>query len=97
MSEQAEFKFDTSAGSNGYQRWVTARRTIAEELGRRLNLPLGHRVEVWLRDGLRLRGELRFKDEFLIIEEDRLRKLVLVTDGVTFTYPDIESCVRVDD
>lgn len=96
MSEQSEFSFDSTTSADGYQYWVTSRRTNAQELGRKLGLPVGHQVEVWLRDGVRLRGSLRLKNEFLLIEEKQLRDLVLVADGISFTYPEIESCIRVD-
>lgn len=96
VSEQSEFSFDSTSSADGYQHWVTVRQTTAEELGRRLGLPIGHRVEIWLRDGVRLRGKLRLQNEFLLIEEKQLQDLVLSADGISFTYPEIESCIRVD-
>lgn len=66
------------------------------ELARRMNLPLGHQVEVWLCGGIRLRGKLRLQEEMLFIEEERVRHIELVVDGVMFTYRDMESCVRLD-
>ncbi len=61
-----------------------------------MNLPLGHRVEVWLSGGIRLRGILRLQEEVLFIEEERVRHLDLVVDKVPFTYRELESCVRLD-
>jgi len=43
-----------------------------------------------------LRGILRLANEVLFIEEKRILDLALVLDGVTFTYSEIESCVRLD-
>jgi hypothetical protein len=75
---------------------VAARQMAIEAAAQKLNLPLGHSVEVWLRGGIRLRGKLRLRTEVLFIEEDRLRGLALELDGVTFTYAEIESCVRLE-
>jgi hypothetical protein len=36
------------------------------------------------------------KEEVLFIEEDRIRHLELLVDGVSFTYREMESCVRSD-
>jgi len=67
-----------------------------ESLARRISLPLGHEVEVWLVGGVRLRGKLRLKEEMLVIEEDAARHLELVVDRVPFVYREMESCVRLD-
>ena len=68
----------------------------AAELARRIGLPLGHQVEVWLYGGVRLRGKLRLREELLFIEEEQVRHLELVVDHVTFAYREMESCVRLD-
>jgi hypothetical protein len=68
----------------------------AQELARRIGLPLGHQVEVWLCGGIRLRGKLRLREDILCIEEERMRHLELVVDHVHFTYREMESCVRLD-
>ena len=96
MSHQGEFNFEQSNSQDGYTRWLTGRRVLAEELARRIHLPLGHHVEVWLYGGIRLRGKLRVKEEMLLIEEERVRHLELMVDHTPFTYRDMESCVRVD-
>jgi hypothetical protein len=96
VSKQGEFNFDTSGTDQGYTQWLEGRRIAARELARRLNLPLGHQVEVWLYGGIRLRGMLRLREEMLFIEEDRVRYLELAVDRAEFTYRDIESCVRLD-
>ena len=96
MENQGHFDFDTSANGEGYTRWLAGRQMAAEELARRIHLPLGHPVEVWLHGGIRLRGKLRLREEMLLIEEDRVRQLELIVDNVTFTYREMESCVRLD-
>ena len=96
MSSQAEFNFQANSGKDGYIPWVTGRRVLAEELARRIHLPLGYQVEVWLYGGIRLRGKLRVKEEMLFIEEERVRHLELMVDHVPFTFRDMESCVRID-
>ena len=96
MGPQSEFNFDATGTRDGYTRWLTGRSVLAAELARKINLPLGHEVEIWLYGGIRLRGKLRLKEEMLVIEEDRVRHLELMVDHVPFTYRDMESCVRLD-
>ncbi len=96
VNSQSEFKFGGQGTEQGYTQWVAGRRMAAKELARRINLPLGHLVEVWLHDGIRLRGTLRLREEMLFIEEARVRHLELVVDRTVFTYRDLESCVRLD-
>jgi hypothetical protein len=80
----------------GYTQWLVSRRVAAKELAQRMNLPLGHQVEVWLYGGIRLRGTLRLREEMLFIEEERVRHLELMVDRTDFTSRDMESCVRLD-
>ena len=96
MNHQSEFNFEQPSTQDGYTRWLTGRRVLAEEVARRIHLPLGHQVEVWLYGGIRLRGKLRVKEEMLFIEEERVRHLELMVDHVPFTYREMESCVRID-
>jgi hypothetical protein len=96
VNSQGEFDFDGHASSEGYTKWLTARRVTTHELARRMSLPLGHQVEVWLSGGIRLRGQLRLQEEVLFIEEERVRHLPLLVDHVPFSYREMESCVRVD-
>jgi hypothetical protein len=96
MSGQGEFSFEGSGSPQGYDHWLAGRRMAAEELARRMGLPLGHQVEVWLVGGIRLRGKLRLQEEMVFIEEERVRHLGLVVAEVTFTYREMESCVRTD-
>ena len=96
MNRQSELDFGTSGTDQGYTQWLAGRRVAVEELARRMNLPLGHQVEVWLYGGIRLRGKLRLQKELLFIEEERVRHLELVVDHVAFAYREMESCVRLD-
>ena len=96
VNSQGEFDFDAGATESGYTKWLAGRRVTLQELARRINLPLGRQVEVWLYGGVRLRGKLRLQEEILFIEEERVRHLPLVVDKVPFTYRDMESCIRLD-
>lgn len=96
MSAQREFNFRRTGSDEGYTAWITTRRVAVEEMARRINLPLGHQVEIWLRGGVRLRGKLRLQEEALFIEEDSARHLGLMVERVAFTYREMESCVRLD-
>lgn len=95
MNSQSELNFDGGT-EGGYTQWLTGRQVAVEQLVRRLNLPLGHQVEVWLYGGIRLRGKLQLPEEILFIDEERTRHLDLKVDHVTFTYREMESCVRTD-
>ena len=96
MDAQGEFSFAAAPHQDGYANWLTGRKIATQALAQRMNLPLGHQVEVWLRGGIRLRGHLRLKEEQLFIEEDSVRHLELAVDRVPFTYHDMDSCVRLD-
>jgi hypothetical protein len=96
MNTQTEFLFDTGGPQAGYLHWLAARQVAVEEVARRLNLPLGHAVEVWLVGGIRLRGTLRLEEEILFVEEERVRHLPLKVDGFRFTYRELEACIRLD-
>jgi hypothetical protein len=93
VNKQGQLNF--AGGEEGYVRWLTGRRMAARELAHKIHLPLGHLVEVWLVGGVRLRGELRLKEELLFIAEGNVRHLELMVQGVVFTYREMESCVRL--
>jgi hypothetical protein len=96
QEQQSEFEFNQSHSEAGYNQWQIERRAALEQLARKMGLPLGRRVEVWLQDGIRLRGWLRLEEERLWVENERDFKLKLIVDGVPFTAAEIESCVRQD-
>ncbi len=93
---QGEFNFQAEGDGSGYTKWLAGRSLAAHELARRINLPIGHDVEVWLYGGIRLRGKLRLQEKILFIKEDHVRHLPLRIDRATFTYREMESCVRLD-
>jgi hypothetical protein len=96
VNSQSEFNFAASATENGYTQWLAGRQLAAAELARKIGLPLGHQVEVWLYGGIRLRGKLRLQEKMLFFEEEHVRHLGLAVDRVPFTYREMESCVRLD-
>ena len=96
VSEQGELNLAGSGPTTGLDRWREERRQAQRELARRLGLPLGHPVEVWLTNGIRLRGDLQLTEQLLFVEENSFRTLKLMVDGVEFTQNEIESCVRQD-
>jgi hypothetical protein len=96
LNLQSEINFGDEGSEDGYTRWLVGRRVATEILARKMGLPLGHEVEVWLVGGMRLRGKLRLQEETMFIEEDRVRHLGLKVDKVDFAYREIESCVRLD-
>ncbi len=107
MTEQSTFDFgggeETPAltaagagGNDGHSRWLAERKLALEALAKKMNLPLGHLVEVWLNGGVMLRGILRLREELLFVEEERARELELVINKANFKAAEIESCVRLD-
>jgi hypothetical protein len=96
VTNQPQFDFAADSSEKGYAQWLAGRQLAAAELARKIGLPVGHQVEVWLYGGIRLRGRLRLQEEKLFIEEDHLRHLGLVVDRIPFAYREMESCVRLD-
>ncbi len=96
MIQQSEFNFGGARTESGYSQWLSGRQVAVEALARRIGLPLGREVEVWLCGGVRLRGKLRLKEEILLIDEESVRHLELQVDHVPFVYREMESCVRLD-
>jgi len=97
---QPEFIFSSGPGNqhqvDGLGSWrqecTEAMRVLAIKLG----LPISHRVEVCLKDGVILRGNLRVGEVLLTLEKFDRNKMALQVDGVIFFYGEIESCVRLD-
>jgi hypothetical protein len=96
MSAQGELNFESQKNEEGFMNWLSARQVAAEDLARRLNLPVGHEVEVWLAGNIRLRGKLRLGEEMLFVNEEHARHMTMVVDKVPFTLREMESCVRLD-
>ncbi len=96
VQSQGELNFQGASAEAGYSEWVNLRKMAAEAAAQKLNLPIGCEAEVWLRNGIRLKGKLRLSNDLLFIEEAKIKALPLVIDGVTFSFAEIESCVRLD-
>lgn len=95
--EQSEFQFseappDPQAVMGWRAEWVQA----AEDLCRRLAVPLNHQAEVRLIQGPILRGRLCLAEEQLWHDGNRHR-LLLRIDRATFRLGEMESVVRLDD
>jgi hypothetical protein len=87
-SGQIEFGFADAGHADGYRAWVRERNEAMGAMARRLGLPLGHQVEVWLKDGTLLKGRLLLREAANAME--------LMIGRVGFAVNEIESCVRVD-
>lgn len=96
QSAQLEINFDLAFAQQGFQSWLNARRVAMTQLADKLDLPLGHDVEVWLKGDVRLKGRLQLAEAPLFIDERRSSQLELRIDRCTFTPRDIEACVRLD-
>jgi len=84
-----------SQSGDGYAAWQQQRLQATKQVSQRLGLPLGHQVELRLRDGVILRGKLRLKEELLFPEMQELGNVELALGRATFKHSEIESCIRV--
>ncbi len=66
------------------------------QLAAKLGLPVGRKVEVWLRGEIRLTGILRLREELLFVPEGREARLELIVDNVPFSATEITSCTCVE-
>ena len=88
-SGQIEFGFDGAGKEeDGYGAWMRERNEAIGAMARQLGLPLGHQVQVWLKDGTLLKGRLLLRELGSAVE--------LMIGQVGFAVSEIESCVRVD-
>ena len=96
MQGEFDFSYNHSVAtvSDPLAAWRETRRLEQVALARRVGLPLGALVEVWLKNGIRLRGTLRLREEWLNTEEVRLAEIRLEVESVAFLYKEMESCVR---
>ena len=96
MQDEFYFSYDHSppSASDPLAAWRETRLLEQVALARRVGLPLGALVEVWLKNGIRLRGTLRLREEWLNSEEVRLAEIRLEVESVAFLYKEMESCVR---
>lgn len=97
--QQNEFNFNKadSRHKDGFEQWRRDREEAMRALARRQGLPIGHKVEIWLRGGIRLRGCLRLCEEELFVKTERDPDLVLRVERTSFRVREIESCLRLDD
>ena len=97
---QPEFYFGTSprpaAQKDGLAGWLEECTEAMRLLAITLGLPISHRAEVWLKDGVVLKGNLRVGDVLVSLEKFDRNKMALQVDGVIFHYGEMESCVRLD-
>lgn len=92
--QQNEFDFGEPSGG-GLDHWHAEQQRQREELARKLGLPLGKEVEVWLRGGVRLRGPLRLAEAMLLQANATLENTQFEVDAVPFLYAEMESCVHL--
>jgi hypothetical protein len=96
-SHQFEFSFpEGSPETEGAARWRAEWMRVAEDLCRRLAVPLHHRAEERLTQGPILRGRLCLDEDQLWPNGDRHR-LVLRIGQATFCLGEMESVLRLDD
>src|SRR5689334_5446405 len=66
-AEQPLLNFDSENSAHGVSSWREQRHQAMLTLSRKLGLPLGRKVEVWLRNEIRLVGTLRLQEEQLFV------------------------------
>lgn len=74
--------------------WRREREEQLLEMAKRIGLPVGHVVEVWLRGGVRLKGKLLLAEETLVPNEARTT-LRLQIDNTLFSGDELESCIKL--
>ncbi|MBM3880568.1 MAG: hydrogenase maturation protease [Verrucomicrobia bacterium] len=93
---ELDFTDDAKPKTDGLERWRQDRDRALAATAEKLGLPLGRNVEVWLHDGVRLRGKLELCDLELFTDTLPRSRIGLLIDNVPFTLGDLESCVRLD-
>lgn len=94
--QQTEIDWSPTGQGGGFESWREQRQRAVQVLGKKLGLPLGHQVELWLRGGIRLRGRLRLREERLFLEDPPDPELEFEVDRVPFKAAEVESFVRLD-
>ena len=82
---QPDFDFSAQPAHDGLNHWRQQRERASHRLARKLGLPLGRQVEVALKDGVVLRGELRLKEETLFLDSVDEHSLELTVGRVDFS------------
>jgi hypothetical protein len=80
---------------NADRQWLAQRRLAVRQLSHKLGLPLGRKVEVWLKGEIRLVGVLRLREDQLFVPDDRDPELELMVDNVPFVPGEMTSCVAL--
>lgn len=100
MADPEQFTFNfaetVEPSQSGVDSWRLAREAKLRELSFRSGLPVGHAVEVMLKNGVPLRGRLLLAVDSLWIEASHVDQIVFEVDGVPFLIRESESCVRLD-
>jgi hypothetical protein len=94
MQGELDFGSRGEPREDGMALWRRERETQQLEMARKLGLPIGREVEVWLQDGVRLRGKLRLHEESLLSPECT-EQLRLEVDRTVFVAGEIERCLRI--
>lgn len=93
--DQFAFSFDSpdsNADASGLEQWREEQRTELQRSARALGLPLGHRVQLVLKNGIEVEGRL-----VLANESKRSRDPMLRVANVDFHLHDIESCLSLEE
>jgi len=96
MAQQGELIFGEGEEPEGHSKWLATLDEANAAIGRKLGLPLGHEVEIWLRGGVRLRGRLTLREPRLFVADDEIPGLQFRIGRTPFTYGEMESCLRLD-
>jgi hypothetical protein len=92
MQGELDFNNPLARDVDAIDLWRKQREEQQLELARKLGLPIGQEVEVWLRGAIRLRGKLQLHEETLFHPEGEKKFAV---DGTPFSADEIESCIRI--
>jgi hypothetical protein len=98
---QIEFCFDEkqppapSGESDGLAGWREELRRQHLDLAKKLGLPLDHAAEVWLKNGICLKGILRLDEEMLLHVAPTHANIRFIIDRAPFQYSEIERCIRL--
>ena len=93
---QPELNFNAPS-SGGYELWLKQRQALIAHLIDQLGLPIGRQVELWLKDGVMLRGKLTVREESIHWSEtNKATGIELMIGNVSFPVGQIASCLRTD-
>lgn len=91
---QQGLDFGAFGPGDGLEAWRKEQEERFREMARKLGLPLGREAEVWLKDGVRLRGRLELAELELI--QPGAGELRLRVGQTTFKIGEMDSCLRRD-